>query len=93
MAEQESSAKGPERHRPTKVGVVTSTKMSKTVVVDVERLTAHRIYGRTQRRTKSFMAHDPNETCSVGDRVMIVESPPLSKLKRWRVKKIIEKAQ
>ena len=99
MTDQQDASKAQDvsgavdRQRVTKVGVVTSNKMSKTVVVNVERFAAHKIYGRTQRHSKKFMAHDAEEKCSIGDRVMIAEAPPLSKHKRWRVTKIIEKAQ
>ena len=88
---QETPVKA-ERHHLTKVGVVTSNKMKNTVVVAVERLRAHPIYGRTVRRSKRFVAHDASDACQIGDKVLIVESRPLSKRKRWRVKQVIEKA-
>lgn len=68
--------------RKTRVGVVTSNKMNKTVAVTVERKLRHPIYGKFVKKTKSFMAHDENNDCSIGDVVKIMETRPLSKLKR-----------
>jgi small subunit ribosomal protein S17 len=74
------------------VGVVVSDKMDKTVTVRVERLVKHRLYHKYIRRNTKFSAHDENNACGVGDRVQISESRPLSRTKRWRVRKIVEKA-
>jgi len=74
------------------VGTVVSDKMQKTVVVAVERLVAHPLYGRRIRRTSRFKAHD-EIGCHVGDRVLIMETRPLSKEKRWRVVRILERAR
>ena len=74
------------------VGTVVSDKMDKTVVVVVERLVKHRLYHKYIRRRAKFCSHDEANNCQVGDRVMITESRPLSKTKKWRVSKIIEKA-
>jgi len=71
---------------------VVSDKMQKTVVVAVERLVAHPLYGRRMRRTSRFKAHD-EIGCQVGDRVLIMETRPLSKEKRWRVVRILERAR
>ena len=79
--------------RKTRVGVVTSNKMNKTVAVTVERKLRHPIYGKFVKKTKSFMAHDENNDCSIGDVVKIMETRPMSKLKRWRLVEIIEKAK
>lgn len=79
--------------RRTRVGTVISDKMDKTVVVSVERLVRHPLYGRTMRQTVKFKAHDGANECGVGDRVRIMETRPLSKQKRWRVMEIIEKAR
>jgi len=79
--------------RKTRVGVVVSDKMDKTVVVAVERQVRHSVYGKILRRTRKFAAHDDSNACGVGDRVMIMETRPLSKTKRWRVAQIIEKAK
>ena len=74
------------------VGTVVSDKMDKTVIVIVERLVKHRLYKKYIRRRSKFAAHDENNTSKVGDKVMITLSRPLSKTKRWRVSKIVEKA-
>lgn len=74
------------------VGTVVSDKMDKTVVVMVERLVKHRLYHKFIRRRAKFSAHDESNSCQIGDKVMITESRPLSKTKKWRVSKIIEKA-
>jgi small subunit ribosomal protein S17 len=75
------------------VGVVVSDKMDKTVVVSVERIIRHPLYGKILRRTATFKAHDEANECAVGDRVRIMETRPLSKQKRWRVVEIVEKAR
>ena len=74
------------------VGTVVSDKMDKTVVVMVERLVKHRLYHKFIRRRAKFSAHDESNSCQIVDKVMITESRPLSKTKKWRVSKIIEKA-
>ncbi len=73
-------------------GVVVSDKMNKSVVVAVERQIRHRLYGKTQRRTSKFMAHDAANDVKVGDRVAIVESRPMSRRKRWVVTRVVERA-
>lgn len=74
------------------VGKVVSDKMDKTVVVLVERLVKHRLYKKYIRRRAKFAAHDEANSCQTGDKVVITESRPLSRSKRWRVSKIVEKA-
>jgi len=74
------------------VGTVLSNQMDKTVVVRVERTVIHPIYKKYIRRRSKFAAHDAQNECSIGDRVLITESKPISKMKRWRVSQIIEKA-
>jgi small subunit ribosomal protein S17 len=74
-------------------GVVVSDKMQKTVTVAVERQIRHEVYGKTQRRTSKFLAHDENEDAKVGDRVAIVEAKPMSRRKRWVVTRVVEKAK
>jgi small subunit ribosomal protein S17 len=74
------------------MGRVVSNKMDKTVVVKVERLQRHRLYGKVIRKSKKFKAHDAYNSCQVGDMVRIVESRPLSKEKRWVVEEIVEGA-
>ena len=81
------------RHRrQEKVGIVTSNKMQKTVVVTVTRQTTHPLYKRVVRRSKNFMAHDEKGDCRVGDTVRIEETRPLSPLKRWRVVQVVSRA-
>ena len=78
--------------RKQMVGTVVSDKMDKTVMVKVERTIRHRLYGKVLRRSKKYMAHDESNACRIGDRVQIVESRPLSRRKRWAVKRIIDRA-
>jgi small subunit ribosomal protein S17 len=78
--------------RKTRIGVVSSNKMDKTVVVAVERKVQHPIYGKFLKKTTKFHAHDEKNECSIGDTVRIMESRPLSKTKRWRLVEIVEKA-
>jgi small subunit ribosomal protein S17 len=77
--------------RKSRVGVVVSNKMTKTVVVRVERRIADRRYGKIVRRATTYKAHDESQACKPGDKVRIVETRPLSKEKRWRVVETIEK--
>ena len=79
--------------RKTRVGVVSSDKMDKTVVVTVKDKIKHPLYKKIVNRTIKFKANDENNECGVGDRVLIMETRPLSKDKRWRVVEIIEKAK
>ena len=79
--------------RQTMVGKVVSDKMDKTVVVSVGKTTVHRLYRRYLKRTSKYYAHDENNQCGVGDVVEIVASRPLSKQKRWRVQRVLERAE
>ncbi|HIX04515.1 MAG: 30S ribosomal protein S17 [Oscillospiraceae bacterium] len=79
--------------RKTRVGTVVSDKMDKTIVVAVRDSVQHPLYKKILKRTVKFKAHDENNECGVGDRVMIMETRPLSKDKRWRMVKIVEKAK
>jgi small subunit ribosomal protein S17 len=83
---------GQKSGRKTRVGTVISDKMDKTVVVRVERLVHHAKYHKFIRRQNKFKAHDAHSACQVGDRVLIEESRPLSRTKRWVVVKTLEKA-
>ena len=74
------------------VGTVVSDKMDKTVTVMVERLVKHRMYKKYIKRQNKFSVHDESNACQVGDKVMITESRPLSRMKRWRVSEIVKKA-
>ncbi len=79
--------------RKTRIGMVVSDKMEKTVVVAVQRLVRHPLYGRIVKLTSKLKAHDETNECKVGDKVKVMETRPLSKDKRWRVVNIIEKAK
>jgi len=79
--------------RKTRVGVVSSTSMDKTITVTIARRLAHPIYGKSMKRSKKFMAHDETNDCNVGDTVKITETRPLSKRKRWRVVEVLERAK
>jgi len=79
--------------RKTRVGMVVSDKMQKTVVVSIERRVQHPVYGKMVRRTKKLKAHDEQNEAKTGDTVRIMETRPLSKDKRWRVVEIIERAR
>ena len=79
--------------RKTRIGIVTSNKMDKTITVAVERKVKHPIYGKFVKKTTKFHAHDGQNECSVGDTVRIMETRPLSKTKRWRLVEVIEKVK
>ena len=79
--------------RKSRIGVVTSTAMDKTITISVERKLRHPIYGKFVKKTKKFMAHDEKNDCMVGDTVKIMETRPLSKNKRWRLVEILERAK
>lgn len=80
------------RARKTQTGYVVSTKMAKTIVVEVTRQKAHPLYRRVVSKSRKFYAHDENQTAHVGDVVVIEETRPLSRLKRWRLKDVIQRA-
>ena len=79
--------------RKSKVGVVVSDKMDKTVVVAIEDFVRHPLYGKVVKRTKKLKVHDENNECNVGDKIRIMETRPLSKDKRWRLVGVVEKAK
>lgn len=79
--------------RKVREGIVVSNKMNKTVVVSVEDRFKHPLYGKVVRRTSKLKAHDEQNSCGVGDRVLLMETRPLSATKRWRVVEILEKAK
>jgi len=94
VAESASAAvSGHRGKRKTRVGLVASDKMDKTAVVAVTTLKQHPLYGRTVKRTTKFKAHDENNECGEGDTVEIMECRPLSREKRWRLVRIVEKAK
>jgi len=80
-------------NRKTRTGKVVSDKMDKTIVVGIETLVRHPLYGKSIKRTTKFKVHDENNECKIGDKVKIMETRPLSKDKRWRLVEIIEKAK
>ncbi len=92
QAETERQQGAGSRRRKTRTGVVVSSAMDKTIVVAVERMVRHSQYGRVVRRTTKYYAHDEANACKRGDLVTIVESRPLSKLKRWRLREVVQKA-
>ncbi|MBA2455279.1 MAG: 30S ribosomal protein S17 [Nocardioidaceae bacterium] len=89
----ETSPATPRGRRKTREGLVVSNKMDKTVVVTVEDRVKHPLYGKVLRRTSKLKAHDEQNACGTGDRVLIMETRPLSATKRWRVVDILEKAE
>jgi small subunit ribosomal protein S17 len=93
MATEQNEEQQERNRRKTRVGTVVSDKGNKTVVVAVERRYAHPLYGKQVTRTKKYHAHDENNDYHVGDTVRIMETRPLSKLKRWRVVEAVERAK
>ena len=79
--------------RKTRIGVVSSNKMDKTITVEVERKVKHPLYGKFLKKTTKFHAHDEKNECSIGDTVKIMESRPMSKTKRWRLVEVVEKVK
>ena len=79
--------------RKTRVGIVSSDKMDKTIVVSIKDSVKHPLYKKVMKRTVKFKAHDENNECGIGDKVEIMETRPLSRDKRWRLERIIEKAK
>jgi small subunit ribosomal protein S17 len=93
MSEQ-AQANAEERNaRKVREGLVVSDKMDKTVVVSVEDRVKHALYGKVMRRTSKLKAHDEKNECGIGDRVLLMETRPLSATKRWRVVEILERAK
>jgi small subunit ribosomal protein S17 len=90
LAEKASVANSGRKQRR---GVVTSDKMDKTITVRIDTAKAHRLYGKTVRRSRKLTVHDENNEASIGDLVSVIETRPLSKKKRWRLAEILEKAQ
>ena len=90
MSEQGTQTRG---RRKVREGFVVSAKMDKTVVVEVEDRVKHPLYGKVLRRTSKLKAHDEQNACGIGDRVLLMETRPLSATKRWRVVEILEKAK
>ena len=93
MSEQTTDNKVERNARKVREGLVVSDKMDKTVVVSVEDRVKHALYGKVMRRTSKLKAHDEQNECGVGDRVLLMETRPLSATKRWRVVQILEKVK
>ncbi len=93
MSEQSIETTEQRSDRKVREGLVVSDKMDKTVVVAVENRFKHRLYGKVVRRTSRLKAHDARNECGTGDRVLIMETRPTSKTKRWRVVEVLEKAK
>ena len=93
MSEQPTSETAERNARKVREGLVVSDKMDKTVVVLVEDRVKHALYGKVLRRTSKLKAHDEQNQCGIGDRVLIMETRPLSATKRWRVVEILERAK
>ena len=89
----ESNTAAPRRQRKMREGLVVSDKMEKTVVVEVEDRVKHPLYGKVMRRTSKLKAHDEQNVCGIGDRVLLMETRPLSATKRWRVVEVLERAK
>lgn len=81
------------KNKKTRIGLVTSVKMDKSITVSIERKLRHPIYGKFVKKSKKLVAHDEKNECNEGDLVKIIESRPLSKRKRWRLTEIIERAK
>jgi small subunit ribosomal protein S17 len=81
------------KQRKVLVGVVESDKMDKSIVVKIQRLVKHPVYGKYVKQTTKLTAHDPENTCGIGDKVRVMSTRPLSKTKRWRLVEVLEKAR
>ena len=93
MSEREDTDMEQRGYRKTRIGVVTSDKMDKTVTVAIQTKVRHPLYGKMVNRTRKFKVHDEENQCGVGDTVKIMETRPISKDKRWRLVSIVEKAK
>jgi small subunit ribosomal protein S17 len=89
----ETKAQARPVRRKTFVGIVKSNRMNQTIVVTVERMVKHPQYGKYIKRTTKLYAHDEKNTCNIGDKVLVMSTRPLSKLKRWRLIEVIERAK
>ncbi|GAB3140153.1 30S ribosomal protein S17 [Micromonospora sonneratiae] len=89
----EGTGTAPRAQRKVREGLVVSDKMNKTVVVEVEDRVKHPLYGKVMRRTSKLKVHDEQNACGIGDRVLLMETRPLSATKRWRIVEILEKAK
>ena len=90
---EESATEDGRNERKTRIGLVTSNKMDKTIAVEIQRRLQHPIYGKYVKKSKKLIAHDETNECQIGDLVKIMETRPLSRRKRWRLVEVIEKAK
>ncbi|WP_110182955.1 30S ribosomal protein S17 [Nocardioides solisilvae] len=93
MSQKDTAVEAARNARKVREGLVVSDKMEKTVVVSVEDRVKHALYGKVMRKTSKLKAHDEANECGIGDRVLIMETRPLSATKRWRVIQVVEKAK
>ena len=93
MSDNSTTSTDERAARKVRQGVVVSDKNDKTIVVSVQRYRSHPLYGKTVKRTKKYHAHDENNDANTGDTVLITETRPLSKNKRWRLERVIERAK
>jgi small subunit ribosomal protein S17 len=93
MSDTTETSQDPRNQRKVREGLVVSDKMDKTIVVTVEDRVKHALYGKVMRRTSRLKAHDEANECGIGDRVLIMETRPLSATKRWRLVEVLEKAK
>lgn len=93
FAPEEAAEDSSRNERKSRVGLVTSNKMDKTIAVEIQRRLQHPIYGKYVKKSKKLIAHDENNECQIGDLVRIMETRPLSRRKRWRLVTILEKAK
>jgi len=93
MSQDNTAVEEARNARKVREGLVVSDKMDKTIVVSVEDRVKHALYGKVMRRTSKLKAHDETNECGIGDRVLIMETRPLSATKRWRVIQVLEKAK
>ena len=90
---EETATEATRNERKSRIGIVTSNKMDKTIAVEIQRRLQHPIYGKYVKKSKKFIAHDEQNECNIGDTVRIMETRPLSRRKRWRLVEVIEKAK
>lgn len=93
MAPETATTTEKRAFRKIRTGIVVSTKMNKTITVSIERQVPHPLYRKYFKKTKKFLAHDEHETAALGDKVLIMETRPLSRHKRWRLVRIVERAR
>lgn len=93
MATAQDSTSKTRNTRKTRIGIVVSSKMNKTITVNIERQVPHPLYRKYYKTSKNYLVHDEHETADLGDKVLIMETRPLSRRKRWRLVEIVERAR